>query len=133
VLVDSDDVGRWFGEYLDVFEACGRGDSDAAALLGYYGVPLLLTTGDGFFALASSDQVVAAMRQQMDRMRAAGYSHSEILGSQITVLNATSALYRGAFSWHRGDGGEISRLTATYLVTDGPAGRRISVLAVHSP
>jgi hypothetical protein len=28
---------------------------------------------------------------------------------------------------------EISRGTTTYLVTDGPAGRRISVLAVHSP
>jgi hypothetical protein len=27
---------------------------------------------------------------------------------------------------------EIGRLTATYLVTDGPVGRRISVLAVHS-
>jgi hypothetical protein len=43
------------------------------------------------------------------------------------------ALYRGMFSRHRSDGVEISRLTATYLVTDGEVGRRISVLAVHSP
>jgi hypothetical protein len=42
-------------------------------------------------------------------------------------------LYRGTFSRRRSDGGEISRLTATDLVTDGAAGRRISVLAVHSP
>jgi hypothetical protein len=27
----------------------------------------------------------------------------------------------------------MSRLTATYLVTDGATGRRISVLAVHIP
>jgi hypothetical protein len=37
------------------------------------------------------------------------------------------------FSRHRSDVGEISRLTATYLVTDGDVGRRISMLAVHSP
>jgi hypothetical protein len=42
-------------------------------------------------------------------------------------------LYRGTFSRQSVDGAEISRLTATYLVTDGAAGRRISVLAVHSP
>jgi len=133
VAVDSSDVSRWFGEYLDAFAACGRGEIDIGSLLGYYGVPLLLTTDDGFFALASDDQVVAAVQQQVDGMRAAAYGRSEILGFEVTVLNSASALYRGTFSRQRSDGGEISRLTATYLVTDGAAGRRISVLAVHSP
>jgi hypothetical protein len=131
--VDGADVSRWFGEYLDAFAACGRGERDTASLLAHYGVPLLLTTDGGFFALTSDDQVVAAVQQQVDGMRAAGYHRSEILGSEVTVLNSTSALYRGTFSRHRSDGGEISRLTATHLVTDGARGRRISVLAVHSP
>jgi uncharacterized NTF2-like protein DUF6841 len=52
---------------------------------------------------------------------------------EVAVLNDTSALYRGTFSRQRSDGEEISRLTATYLVTDGAAGRRISMLAVHRP
>ena len=133
VIVDGNDVSQWFGEYLSAFAACGRGESDPASLLAYYGVPLLLTTDDGFFAATSGDQVVAAMRQQVDGMRAAGYGRSEVLRSQVTVLNATSALYVGTISRQRSDGGEINRLTATYLVTDGPAGRRISALAVHSP
>jgi len=133
VIVDGNDVSQWFGEYLSAFAACGRGESDPASLLAYYGVPLLLTTDDGFFAATSGDQVVAAMRQQVDGMRAAGYGRSEVLRSQVTVLNATSALYSGTFSWHRGDGTEIRRPTLTYLVTDGPAGRRISALVVHSP
>jgi len=133
VIVNSNDVGQWFGEYLAAFAACGRGENDAASLLAYYGVPLLLTTDDGFFALTSGDQVVAVMQQQVDRMRAAGYGRSEVLGSQVTVLNSTSALYYGTFSWRTSDGGEISRPTLTYLVTDGLAGRRISALAVHSP
>jgi hypothetical protein len=133
VIVDDDDVSRWFGEYADAFAACGRGERDTAALLAYYGVPLLLTTDDGFFALTSDDQVVAAVRQQIDGMRAAGYRRSEILDSEVTVLNSTSALCRWTFSRQSSDGGEISRLTATYLVTEGPTGRRISALAVHSP
>jgi hypothetical protein len=132
VTVDSSDVRRWFGEYLDAFAACGRGERDTALLLAYYGVPLLLTTDEGFFALTNNDQVVTVVRQQVDGMRAAAYARSEILGSEVTVLNSTSALYRGTFSRQRSDGGEISRLTATYFVTDAPVGRRISALAVHS-
>jgi acyl-coenzyme A thioesterase PaaI-like protein len=133
VAVDSSDVSRWFGEYLDAFAACGRGEEDTASLLAYYGVPLLITTDGGFFTLTSEDQVVAAVQPQIDGMRAAGYHRSEILGSEVTVLNSASALYRGMYSYHRRDGGQISRVTVTYLVTDGAAGRRISVLAVHSP
>lgn len=124
---------RWFGEYLDVFAACGRGEHEADSLLEYYGVPLLLTTDNGFFALTSDDQVVAALQPQVDGMRADAYDRTEILDSEVAVLNFTSALFRGMFSRQRSDGSEISRLTATYLVTDGTAGRRISVLAVHTP
>lgn len=124
---------RWFGEYLDAFAACGRGEREADALLAYYGVPLLLATDDGFIALAGDDQVVAAAQQQIDGMRAADYDHSDVLSSDVTVLNTTSALYRGAFSRRSADGTEINRLTVTYLVTDGSAGRRISALALHSP
>jgi hypothetical protein len=135
VIVDNSDVSRWFGEYLDAFAACGRGEHDTASLLAYYGVPLLLTTDDGCFALTSDDQVAAAAQQQVDGMRAADYDHSEVLHFEVevTILNATSALYRGTCSRQRGNGGEISRLTATYLVADGPVGRRIAALAVHSP
>lgn len=131
--MDNSEVSRWFGEYLEAFASCGRGESETASLLAYYGVPLLLTTDDGVFALTSGEQVVAAVQRQVDGMRAAGYARSETLSSEVTVLNSRSALYRGTFSRHRADGGEIGRLTATYLVTVGAAGRRISMLAVHSP
>ena len=130
--MDSDEVRRWFGEYLDVFAACGRGERDTASLLEYYAVPLLITTDDGFFGLTTDDQVVAAVQPQIDGMRAANFDHSDVVDSDITVLNATSALYRATFSRQRSDDGEIGRFTATYLVTDGAEGRRISVLAVHS-
>lgn len=130
--VDSSDVNRWFGEYLEVFAACCRGERDTGALLGYFGVPLLLTTAGGVFALTSEKQVVAGLQPQVTQLREAGYGRSEIITAEVTALNATSALYQGTISRQRADGSEISLLTATYLVTDGAAGRRISVLAVQS-
>jgi hypothetical protein len=130
--VDKDDVSRWFGEYLEVFAAGGRGDNEASALLAYYGVPLLLPTDGGFSSLTREDQVVAVVQQQIDGMQAAAYDHTEVLASDLTVLNTTCALHRGTFSWQRADGEEIKRLTVTYLVTDGPGGRRISALIPHS-
>jgi hypothetical protein len=131
--MESSEVSRWFEEYLHAFAACGRGEADTASLLAYYGVPLLVTTDDGFFALTTADQVVGVLQRQIDGARAAAYAHTEILDSEVTVFNSTSALYRGTFSRRRSDGGEIARLTATYLVTVGAVGRRFSVLAVHSP
>jgi hypothetical protein len=133
MAVNISELSRWLGEYLNAFAACGRGERDVGSLLEYYGVPLLITTDGGFFALANDDQVVAAVQPQIDGMRAAGYARSQALDSDVTIVNATSALYRGTFSYHRSDGSEIRRVTLTYLVTDGSAGRRISVLAVHSP
>ncbi len=124
-------MGQWFAAYLDAFAAWGRGERDTASMLAYYGVPLMLTTNDGFFALTSDEQVIAALQPQVDAMRAVGYHRSEVLGSEVAVLNSTSALYRGTFSRQRSDGSEIFQLTVTYLVTDAAAGRRISVLAVH--
>jgi hypothetical protein len=65
-------------------------------------------------------------------MRAAGFARTEVLSAETSVVNSKSALLRETFVYRRNDGGEIRRLTATYLVTVGASGRRISVLAVHS-
>ena len=129
--MNDNDVRNWFSEYLAMFAACGRGDGDAASLLAYYGVPLLLATDDGFVALPSEDLVIGVAQQQIDGMRAANYDHTDVLDSDVTVVNAASALYRGEFSRVDAGGAEISRLTLSYLVTDGPVGRRISALLVH--
>ena len=130
--MDTSVLRRWFDEYLDAFAACGRGERAPASLLAYYGVPLLFTTDVELGALTSDDQIVATIRQQIDQMRAADFGRSEVLSSEATILNRTSALYRAAFSRQRRDGGEIGRLTVTYLVTEGSAGHRISALLVHS-
>ena len=132
LIVDTAEVDRWFRDYLDVFATCGRGESEAASLLAYYGVPLLLSTDDGFVALTTDDAVVSMAQRQVDGMRAADYDHSDVLDFKISPLNSVSALCRGKFSRRRRDETEIARLTATYLVTGARESRRISALVVHS-
>ncbi|HJT96455.1 MAG TPA: hypothetical protein VJ777_31640 [Mycobacterium sp.] len=129
--VDADAVNRWFDQYLDVFAACARGDREIPSLLGYYGVPLILTTDDGVTALMTDDEAAAVMQSQIDGLRAMGYHHTVVLHSQVIVLNSTSALYRGTMSRRSADDSEIGCPAITYLVTVDDAGPRITVLAVQ--
>jgi uncharacterized NTF2-like protein DUF6841 len=131
--MDTDEVRGWFGSYLADFIALGRGDlDDVRRILDHYGVPMLVSTDAGSTVLTDEDQVLAVARQQVDGMRAAGYDRSEELAGDTTVLNRTCATHRGRFARVRADGSEISQVDATYLITDGAAGRRISAIIVHS-
>jgi hypothetical protein len=126
------DWSQWFDGYLDTLTACGRGDCESLALLEYYGVPLLITGDEGFVALKSIDDVVGVMRGQVDGLRAAEYQYTDVLHTDVATLNSSSALYRGTLSHCRGDGAEIDEVTVTFLLTNGPAGVRISMMAVHA-
>ena len=128
------EVRAWFECDLRAYAACCRGDSDnARQLLEYFGVPLLLTTDATAVALTSDDDVINAVGQQIERLRAAGYERTETLDSDTTMLNATTALHRAHFSWLRADGSEIARMRLAYVIAQGVSGRRISALVVGTP
>jgi hypothetical protein len=132
--MDELGIGGWFDEYLGALAARGRGESDDLhALLEYYGVPLLVATDDEARTLTTADDVMGFAHQQVEGMRAASYDHTQTIDSEITTLNMTSGLYRADFARRRADGTDIGRLGVTYLITNGPAGLRISALAVHTP
>ena len=58
----------------------------------------MLSTDAGYAGLITEDQVVAAIQQQIDGLRAAAYDRSEILdSSHLSVLNPTFAVYEGTF------------------------------------
>ena len=65
-------------------------------------------------------------------MLAANYDHTEILASDVTVLNRNTAALRAELSRRRMDSDEINQMTVTYLITRTSAGFQISALAVHS-
>jgi hypothetical protein len=128
----GDDVVRhWIDQYLDTFGACVRGEVDMATLLRHYGVPLILTTDEGVTTLMTDEEAAAVMQSLVDGLRANGYHHSEVLHSEVSVLNSFSATYRGTISRRNADGAEIGAPTITYLITADVGGPRIVLLATQ--
>lgn len=127
----SGTLRRWFEAYLEAFAACGRGDEPLGAVSDYYGVPLLLSTDAGYSALTSEGDVLAAIHQQIEGLRAAAYHRSETLESVLRVVNGNLAVYEGTFSRRRADGSEIGRPRIMYLISESSAGPRISAIAIH--
>lgn len=131
MALHADAVSRWIDGYLNTFAACARGEGDMAALLGHFGVPMIITSDEGIVTLMTDDEAAAVMQSQVDGLKALGFERSDLLHSDVSVLNDVSALYRCTLSRRNGDGGEIDCPTITYLVTDDVAGPRIVLLAVH--
>jgi hypothetical protein len=132
MALDVAAVSRWFDEYFDTYAACTRGERDMAELLSHYGVPMVLTTDEGVVTLMTDDEAAAVMQSQTEGLRAQGYHRTDVLHSEVTVLNSASALYRASLSRRRADGGDVDSPTITYLVSDDVAGLRIVLLAVHA-
>lgn len=129
----EDEVRGWFAGYLADFVGLGRGDiDDVRKILDHYGVPFLLSTDAGSVVLVDEDQVLAAAQRQVDGMRGEGYDRSDVLVDGTTILNESCATHRARFARRRADGSEIAQLEATYLITEGAAGRRIAAIIVHS-
>jgi hypothetical protein len=130
--LDAAAVSSWIGGYLGAFAACARGEGDMTSLLSHFGVPMIVSSDEGVVSLMTEDEAAAVMQSQVDGLRALGFEHSQVLQSEITVLNAASALYRATLSRRNADGDEIDCPTITYLVTDDVAGPRIVLLAAQS-
>ena len=131
--MDERSLRKWFEAYLTDFVALGRGDTDdVRVMLAHYGLPAVLSTDAGSTVLTDEEQLLGVLRRQIDVMRAAGYARREQLSAVTTVVNRTCALHRAAFARLAADGAEIGRVDSTYLITDGPAGRRITGLLVHT-
>ena len=102
-----------------------------ASLLGHFGVPMIVTSDEGVVTLMTDDEAAAVIQSQVDGLRALGYDHSEVLHSEVTLLNDSSAVFRATLSRRNVDGGEIDNPTLTYVVTDDVVGPRIVLLAAH--
>jgi hypothetical protein len=132
--MDEIQIRAWFDRYLSTFAARGRGDDeDLQALLEFYGVPLLLSTDEATATLSSAHEVMEFARQEVEGMRAAGYHKSKTIRSEVTMPNASSALYSAEFVRQQADGSEIGRLAVTYLITTASVDSRISAMLVHTP
>jgi NTF2-like protein (DUF6841) len=131
--VDEKAVRDWFAEYLAAFAALGRGQSQPGDVVACYRVPFLLTTDDVIVSLGTTDEVAAWLQSQADAMVAASYDHTQMLTSDVAILNRMTAVHRAELSRRRVDGTEINQMTVTYVITRELQGFQISALLLHSP
>ncbi|WP_395310921.1 hypothetical protein V4U86_09080 [Mycobacterium sp. AMU20-3851] len=131
MAMDTGSVQRWFDDYLEIFAAATRGDRPVAQLLDCYAVPLLLTTDEGAINLSTRDELAAVIQSQIDGLRAQRYRSTALISAEVTELNASSAVYRGAFVRRDVGGAELGRVAVTYLLVEGADGAQIAVLASH--
>ena len=130
--MDVTDFRTWYSDYFDEFVALARGDhDDASQLLTWWGAPLVFGTAAGCVYLMDDAAVLAALQQQVDGLRAAGYIRTEERSAETTVLNASCVLHRVGLVRLRSDGTVIAAMDVTYLVTEGPQGRRFSAVIIH--
>lgn len=130
--MDAAEIRAWYDGYLAEYVALGRGDhTEVARLLNYWGAPLVLGTDAGTVHLADEAQVLAVLEQQIAGLRHQDYGGVEELSGETTVLNASCALQRVRIYRLRRDGTRLAELEATYLITDGPRGRRFSAVVFH--
>lgn len=126
-------VRAWFDEYLGTLSAFGKGQSDdLRPVLDFYAVPLLVTTDDTASSHATQEEVLSFARQLIDGMRTTDFDSTTAIHSEVSALNATSAVYEGEFVRRRADGSEIGRLVVTYLIVDAPVGLRLAAMVVHT-
>ncbi|MGN6162455.1 MAG: DUF6841 family protein [Marmoricola sp.] len=123
-------ISDWFDGYNETFGACARGELTAADVLAYYGDGVLITGGDTVIG-PGAEAARAWVEAQAAQMSAASYSHTEVLGREITVLNPVTALLRGDFSRRATNGDEVSAFTVTYLIYRSSDGLRVAALTLH--
>lgn len=130
-MMGEDDARRWFAKYLVAFTALGRGESTPVEVAEHFYVPFLLTTDDVVTSFWSRREVEDWLQAQADAMSSSGYDRTDVLGTNVRVENATTALVRTHMVRRRRDGSDISELSLTYVLVRGQQGLRVQALVVH--
>lgn len=94
--------------------------------------PAVLTTGERVDVLATSGEVEKMFQTMGAALVADGYASSELLASEITVLNDLTALAATRFRRLRHDGSEIINAGATYWLLYEAGRWKISAATVHA-
>ncbi|MEV6734032.1 MULTISPECIES: hypothetical protein [unclassified Streptomyces] len=130
----EDDVRAWFDQYVSTFIGlASAGRTDPAPLLGYFAVPITMTTSAAHAALTSGETLSAGLANELQSLRDADYGGSTALDREVRALNQRSALIE--VTWVRNDsvGAEFQRVRVLYLVAKTDAGWRTTASVILSP
>ncbi|MEK2475796.1 hypothetical protein [Streptomyces noursei] len=125
---------QWFERYATTFiELAGSGATQAASLLGYFAVPLTMTTSAAHLTLTTTGQLTAALGQELIALREADYGSSQALDQVVRGLNDRSVLIEVTWARYNRSGSEFQRTRVLYLVARTADGWRITAASVLAP
>ena len=131
--MDGPTVDRWFAEYLEHFAAVARGERDVVELLNWYAVPLTITLDDAAVQMATAEEVVAVVDNQIKQLRAEGFARSVEMLAETTLPNQSTALRREELVRRRADDSTIDHVEMTYVIVGtADVDKRITLMAVRA-
>src|SRR5215469_7352704 len=124
------EVGHWFfAEYLSTWAAAGAGASGPGEVLAYWGVPMHAASTHLNQWLMTPEAVLGLLEANHAPLRAAGYTHTEVIDRSLTVYNENAAVIDVIWSRRRADDTEIQRLASHFEVHRTADGWRVIALA----
>ena len=96
-----------------------------------YRAPVTMTTDEQVDVFRDTAEVEAMFKQTGEALVADGYSHSEMLAAEISVLNQSTAFAATRFRRVRKDGSIIVEAGATYQLLQEEGRWRIHAALLH--
>ena len=102
-------------------------------MLPYYHEPLTFIATTGASILTTRADIEAFLKSSWARLKGRGWARSAFAQLHAKPLNAALAFASGLAVAYRGDGQELERIAATYVLHKTSDDWKIAVLVVHDP
>ncbi len=125
----TSEVTAWFfDDYLPTWVAIGNGTIDRGPdfILNYWGSPLYHSNPDGVHWALDGEAVIKMLDALHVRLRANGYSHTEVPDQAVRVYHRNGAAIEVIWSRRRADESEVERLVVHFEVIRTDKGWRVA-------
>ncbi|MET4578888.1 DUF6841 family protein [Ottowia thiooxydans] len=122
------EINQWFfHDYLPTWIAAGASGSgdDSNFIAQYWGSPLHISSDAYCGCKLTSPEVIAFLNAMHERLRFAGYAHTDVLDKRIKVLSKRGGSIEVIWSRQRADGSEIERILVHFHVVKTDQGWRV--------
>jgi hypothetical protein len=123
-----EEVTSWFfDDYLPRWVSVGNGTSEEGPefILQFWGCPLHVSTPQITMWVTEPEQVLALLEMNHKPLREAGYAHTVIADSRVTVFHSSGAAVDAIWSRRASDGTEIQCVAVHFELAKQAQGWRV--------
>ena len=125
---DTETITKTFRNYVASFQTL-----QPAAVVAYCQTPCMFISSEGVFLMANAKEIEAWMTALMERLRARGFSRSEITDMRVNKMGENIALVSARRIRYQTADRELERLGETYTFRKINGAWKIVSALVHDP